>query len=156
VGERVVAGFTLIELLVVLAILATLMTIAAPRYIDHVERARETALRTDLKVMREAIDKFDGDQGRLPAKLDELVERRYLKEIPVDPITDKRDTWVVVTEAELEQALAVSGQPPATTSTTTTTKDGTTTNTEVALDGVADIHSGALGKARDGTNYADW
>jgi prepilin-type N-terminal cleavage/methylation domain-containing protein len=157
VGERVGAGFTLIELLVVLAILALLMTIAAPRYIDHVERARETALRTDLKVMREAIDKFDGDQGRLPAKLDELVERRYLKEIPVDPITYKRDTWVVVTEAELEQALAASGQPATTTTTTTTTtKDGTTTKTEVTLDGVADIHSGADGRAKDGTNYADW
>jgi prepilin-type N-terminal cleavage/methylation domain-containing protein len=149
-------GFTLIELLVVLAILALLLTIAAPRYIDHVGRARDTALRTDLKVMREAIDKFDGDQGRLPASLDELVARRYLKEIPVDPITDKRDTWIVVTSAEMEQALAESGQSVSTTAATAGTKDATTPRIDVNRDALADIHSGAEGKAKDGTTYRDW
>ncbi len=161
-GVRVYsAGFTLIELLVVLAILALLLTIAAPRYIDRVQRARETALRTDLKVMREAIDKFEGDQGRLPVTLDELVQRRYLKEIPLDPITDKRDTWVVVSAAEVDQALVASGQVTASTAVpssatvTSSSKDGTSTSTASA-DGVADVHSGAEGKAKDGSEFKDW
>jgi len=155
------AGFTLIELLVVLAILALLLTIAAPRYIDRVQRARETALRTDLKVMREAIDKFDGDQGRLPVTLDELVQHRYLKEIPLDPITDKRDTWVVVSAAEADQALAASAPVTASspvsgsTSVTSSSKDGTSTSS-VSAEGVADVHSGAEGKAKDGSDFKDW
>ena len=149
----VIRGFTLIELLVVLAIVALLMTIATPRYIEHVERARETALRTDLKVMREAIDKFEGDQGRLPATLQELIDRRYLKEIPVDPITDKRDTWVVVSAAQLDELLGASGQT-ATTTTTTSSQNGTSTST--TTDNVADVHSGSDGKGKDGTNYKDW
>jgi len=148
------AGFTLIELLAVLAIVALLMTIAAPRYVEHVERARETALRTDLKVMREAIDKFEGDQGRLPATLDELVQQKYLTQVPVDPITDKRDTWIVVSAAELEQVLAASG-PTVTTTTTTSSKGGTSTSVTLQ-DSVADVHSGADGKAKDGTSYRDW
>ena len=155
------AGFTLIELLVVLAILALLLTIAAPRYIDRVQRARETALRTDLKVMREAIDKFDGDQGRLPATLEELVQRRYLKEIPLDPMTDKYDTWVVVSAAEADQALAASGQAtgsgpvPGSATVTSGSKDGTSTSSTSA-EGVADVRSGAKGKAKDGTEFKDW
>jgi general secretion pathway protein G len=155
-GVRVHAGFTLIELLVVLTIVALMLTIAVPRYIDHVGRARETALRTDLKVMREAIDKFEGDQGRLPHDLDELVARRYLKEIPVDPVTDKRDTWIVVGAAELDQTLSASGQSESSpTVVTTTSKDGTTSSA-VPQDGVADVRTGATGKGRDGTEFKDW
>ena len=149
------AGFTLIELLVVLAVLALLLTIATPRYVEHVERARETALRTDLKVMREAIDKFEGDQGRLPATLDELVARRYLKEIPVDPITDKRDTWIVVSATEFEQALIASAGTATTTTSTSSSEQGTSTSV-TNEDSVADVRSGANGKARDGTSFKDW
>ena len=50
------SGFTLIELLVVMAIIATLAAIAAPRYFNSLEKTREVALRSNLKVMREAID----------------------------------------------------------------------------------------------------
>ena len=64
--------------------------------------------------MREAIDKFAGDQGRLPAGLDELVSRSYLKAIPLDPITDRRDSWVTLGEAEVQAALPADRQnPPA-------------------------------------------
>lgn len=90
------SGFTLIELLVVLVIIATLLTIAAPRYLRSVDRAREAVLRQDLAVMRDAIDKFHGDRGRYPATLDELAVERYLRSVPVDPITRSRDTWVEV------------------------------------------------------------
>jgi general secretion pathway protein G len=89
-------GFTLIELMVVMAIVALLLSVAAPRYFAHLERAREAALRQTLLVVRDAIDKFHGDTGRYPVVLDELVERRYLRKLPVDPISESSATWVVV------------------------------------------------------------
>lgn len=88
-------GFTLIELMVVMAIIATLLTIAAPRYFEHLDRAREASLRETLAVTREAIDKFHADHDRYPATLQELVDRRYLRQLPLDPITDSRETWVL-------------------------------------------------------------
>jgi len=141
-------GFTLIELLVVLAILALLLTIAAPRYIQHVERAKETTLRSSLKVMREAIDKFQGDQGHLPASLDELVSRNYLKAIPVDPITDKRDTWVALSESD----VLASAPAPQAASAATAPK-----NPEAPpAPGLADVRSGAPGNGADGTPFQEW
>lgn len=89
-------GFTLIELLVVMAIVALLISIAAPRYFVHLERAREAALAETLAVTRDAIDKFHGDTGRYPQDLDELVNRRYLRAAPVDPLTERRDGWQLV------------------------------------------------------------
>ena len=89
-------GFTLIELLVVMAIIATLLSIAVPRYFGHVEKAREAALRETLAVVREAIDKYHGDTGRYPADLDALVQQRYLARFPRDPITERSDAWVLV------------------------------------------------------------
>lgn len=130
---RTKRGFTLIELLVVLAIIALMLTIAAPRYIDRVELARETTLLSSLKVMREAIDKFEGDQGRLPGTLAELVERRYLKEVPVDPLTDRNDTWIEASAAEMSLPLDAA-----------------------AAAGLADIRSGAAGDGRNGKPYRDW
>lgn len=89
-------GFTLLELMVVLAIIALLLTIAAPRYFTHVDHAREAALKQTLFVVRDALDKFQMDKGRLPNWLDELVGERYLRSRPVDPITERADTWRVV------------------------------------------------------------
>jgi len=131
-------GFTLVELLVVLAIVALLLTIATPRYIDHVERARETTLKATLREMRSAIDKFDGDQGRLPKSLDELVERRYLREVPVDPLTEARESWVTVMADELP--VRADGGAPVSRGTEPT--------------GVADVRSGAVGATRDGVPYS--
>jgi general secretion pathway protein G len=89
-------GFTLIELIVVMAIIATLLTIALPRYFGSLERSKEVTLRQSLNVMREAIDKFNADNGRYPDKLEDLVEKRYIRAIPVDPITESVETWVIV------------------------------------------------------------
>jgi general secretion pathway protein G len=119
-------GFTLIELLVVMAILATLLSIAAPRYFESVDRANEAALRTDLRLLREAIDKHRADTGRLPQALDDLRSAKYLRSIPVDPITGTATTWVPVAHP-----------------------DGTTP-------GVFDVRSGSSKTARDGTTYASW
>ncbi|MFG6489631.1 type II secretion system protein [Roseateles sp. BYS78W] len=119
-------GFTLIELLVVLAIIGTLLAVAAPRYFDSIERAKDAALRTDLRMMREAIDKYRADTGHLPEALEQLVRARYLRAVPIDPVTDRADTWVA--------------QP---------SPDGLTP-------GLYDVRSGASGASRDGTVYATW
>jgi general secretion pathway protein G len=125
-AQRRRRGFTLIELLVVMTIIAGLLSIAAPRYFESVDRAKEVALRTDLRLLREAIDKHRADTGRLPENLQQLAVARYLREVPVDPITDRADTWVPVAAPD------------------------------TAVPGVYDVRSGAAGKARDGSAYASW
>lgn len=89
-------GFTIIELLVVMAVLAVLASLVVPRYMDRVDTARETVLRQDLQGLRTAVDQFYRDQSRYPEALDELVTKRYIRAIPVDPITQQSNTWVVV------------------------------------------------------------
>jgi general secretion pathway protein G len=86
-------GFTLIELLVVMAIIATLLAIAAPRYFQSLERSKETVLRQDLAILRDAIDKFQGDLDSYPESLGALVEHGYIRAIPKDPFTKSADTW---------------------------------------------------------------
>ena len=89
-------GFTLIELLVVMAALGLLLALAAPRYYEHVDRSREVVLKNNLAAIRQAVDRFRGDRGRYPEELAELVRLRYLRDVPLDPITDRADTWLVV------------------------------------------------------------
>lgn len=86
-------GFTLIELLVVLAIVSLLLTLAAPRYFQSIDTAKEAILSENLRIVRETIDKFYGDNGRYPNSLEELVERRYLRNAPFDPMTESTETW---------------------------------------------------------------
>jgi general secretion pathway protein G len=83
-----------------MAIIATLLSIVAPKYFNSLERSKETVLRQDLNVMRDAIDKFYSDTGKYPADLAELVEKRYLRAVPVDPLTESTDTWVAVPPAD--------------------------------------------------------
>lgn len=123
-------GFTLIELMVVMAIVATLLTIATPRYFAHLDRAKETALRETLAVTRDAIDKFAADNDRYPATLDELVDKRYLRSLPTDPITDSNDTWTLL-------------PPPS---------SGLGEAAEVTS-GVWDLRSGAV---QEGKTYDQW
>ena len=104
-GNRAGHGFTVIELLMVLAAIGLLLSIAAPRYVAHVERAREVALKHDLKAMRDAIDKFRTDQAHYPDSLDDLVSRRYLRGVPQDPFTERSDTWLLVPALESGQGV---------------------------------------------------
>jgi general secretion pathway protein G len=120
------SGFTLIELLVVLAVIATLLTIALPRYFSSLEKSREAVLHQNLALLRETLDKYYGDRGRYPDALDELVSSKYLRSVPVDPITDSNATWVSI--------------PPE----------------QPEMGGVYDVKSGAQGVARDGTEYRNW
>lgn len=124
--RRLVLGFTLIEMLVVMAIIAMLLTLVTPKYFEHVSHAKEVALKQNLASLRDSLDKFYSDTGKYPTSLNELVERRYLRRIPVDPITELSDTWQVVQPAD------------------------------PALGTVYDVHSGAQGAGEDGTPYSDW
>jgi general secretion pathway protein G len=89
-------GFTLVELLVVMAIIATLLSIVVPRYFNSLDRSREVVLQQDLSIMRDAIDKFYSDTGKYPSELAELVEKKYLRKIPVDPLTESAETWIAI------------------------------------------------------------
>jgi general secretion pathway protein G len=117
------AGFTLIELLVVMAIIATLLTIAVPRYFGSVDKSKEVALKENLKVLRIGIDKYYGDNGAYPADLGDLVTHKYFRAVPLDPVTESSTTWQAVGSADPDKP------------------------------GVADIRSGAKGKTRDGVPY---
>lgn len=98
-------GFTLIELLVVMTVLAVLGSLVLPRYIDKVDTARETVLRQDLVGLRNAIDQFYRDQARYPEDLGELVSKRYIRAIPVDPITERADSWILLPPKEGVKAV---------------------------------------------------
>jgi general secretion pathway protein G len=89
------SGFTLIELAIVLALIALLLTIAVPRYFRTLDNGKVSVQRQNLSTMRDAIDKYFGDQGRYPDVLDDLVTKKYLRVIPTDPITEQAN-WTVV------------------------------------------------------------
>ncbi len=88
------AGFTLLELMVVVAIILVLLGLAAGGYMRSHLRAKEAALKQDLLVMRQSIEQYTLDKQMAPQSLDELVTGGYLREIPTDPITQKKD-WRV-------------------------------------------------------------
>lgn len=90
------AGFTLVELMVVLTIIALLISIVAPDYVNRSRRAEEAVLKENLALMRDALDKHYADAGRYPASLDDLVTKRYLRAIPKDPFTDSSTSWIAV------------------------------------------------------------
>jgi general secretion pathway protein G len=119
-------GFTLIELLVVLAIIATLLMLAVPRYFSSIDKSKEAVLKENLYQMRHAIGKYYADKGKYPDSIEALANQKYLRRVPLDPITESDITWVVVPPEDLEKG------------------------------GVYDVRSGAQGKALDGTAYGDW
>lgn len=88
-------GFTLIELMVVMATIALLLTLAVPRYFHAIDNGKASVQRQNIATIRDAIDKFYGDQARYPESLEELVQARYLRAVPVDPLTDAPN-WIVI------------------------------------------------------------
>ena len=119
-------GFTLIELLIVMAIIGTLLAIAVPRYFHTVERARETVLRDDLSILREAIDKYYADLNQYPDTLVALVDKRYVRALPVDPFTKLADSWTLTLSEDPDHP------------------------------GIRDLHSGSDQAAGDGTPLNSW
>jgi general secretion pathway protein G len=119
-------GFTLIELLVALAVIALLLSIVVPRYFGGITRTEEAVLKENLHLMRDALDKYYADAGRYPDALDDLVTKRYLRNIPDDPITQSSTTWVVLPPADPQKGA------------------------------VYNVKSGAKGSGRDGKSYDQW
>lgn len=118
-------GFTLIELLVVLAIVALLLTLAVPRYFQSIDSSKEAVLAENLRIARESIDKFYGDMGHYPESLDQLVEKKYLRGLPVDPIAESATAWIIVPPENGEKG------------------------------GVYDIKSNAPGRTKDGKPFTE-
>ena len=119
-------GFTLIELLVVLAIVATLLTLAVPRYYASIDKSKEAVLKENLYQMRDAIGKYHADKGKYPESLAALESDKYLRKLPLDPVTDSTATWIVVPPEDPQKG------------------------------GVFDVRSGAQGKALDGSEFSTW
>jgi general secretion pathway protein G len=92
-------GFTLIEIMVVVAIIVTILSIAVPFYTTAMVRAKESVLQSNLFTMRSVIDQYTYDKEEPPQSLDELVSEGYLREIPIDPFTESRDTWQMINDA---------------------------------------------------------
>jgi general secretion pathway protein G len=124
-------GFTMIELLVVISIIVILASIGMAQYRNSVIHAREAVLKEDLFRMRDAIDQYYADKTRYPASLQDLVSDGYLREIPIDPFTNSKETWQAV-NAE------------------------TNVNDTTAQPGVYDVKSGSEETSLDGTRYAEW
>jgi general secretion pathway protein G len=126
------AGFSLLEMMMVITLILIMATFAMPIYRTVVIHAREARLRDDLFTLRSQLDRFNHDNERGPASLDELVEKGYMGAIPSDPFTGSNETWQVETETA---SLSVDGSAPL---------------------GIADVHSGSNEDSLEGTRYASW
>ncbi len=125
------AGFTLVELMIVMLIIAVLSAIAIPSYVASVKAAREAVLKSDLQVIRGAIDSYTMDKAKAPQSLDDLVTSGYLREIPKDPMTRSNETWVPSTESAY-------------------------TDINETDPGMTDVHSGSEETGSDGQPYSSW
>jgi len=127
-GDR---GFTLLELMIVITIILILIGIAAARYDQNIERAKEAVLKTNLRTIRDAIDNYTLDKQAAPQSVEDLEQAGYLRNVPVDPMTHAKD-WV-------PQFDSVVLSP-----------DQTTT-------GMVNVHSNSNKVSRfEGTPYSSW
>ncbi|HEV2729570.1 MAG TPA: type II secretion system protein [Terriglobales bacterium] len=124
-------GFTLIEMLIVISLVMILVAIAVPNYQRSIMRAKESVLKQDLFQLRSLISQYTLDKQKAPQSLDDLITAGYLKQIPLDPMTNARDTWTVDQE---ETLMSVDQQEP----------------------GISDVHSGSSAISSDGTAYSTW
>lgn len=122
-------GFSLLELMIAMFILIILLSVALPTYQRSVQQARETVLKENLFQMRRSIDQFAADKGKLPQTLDDLITEEYLREKPVDPITEKAE-WKEIT--------------------------GEDANSPDGEQGLTDVKSLAEGEDGDGKKYEDY
>ena len=129
--KRSLAGFTLVELMIVISILLILMSVGIPMYQQSLLHARESALRQDLRTLRDAIDQYTLDKQKAPQSLEDVISAGYIKVLPKDPFTGTTESWQPVTEDTL---MAVDQTDP----------------------GINDVHSGSTLTGTDGTAYNTW
>ncbi|MDE3167547.1 MAG: type II secretion system protein [Acidobacteriota bacterium] len=152
--RRKQSGLTLVELVVAFTIMLILTSMAVPLARSKVRSERERALRSDLREMRGAIDKYKdfADLGYLgpqkqgtnnwPETLDVLVEgvklpgpdgkkMRFLRRVPVDPFTGKAE-WGLRSDQDDPKSQSWGGQC------------------------VFDVYSKTQEKAADGSSYSEW
>ena len=122
-------GFSLLELMMAIFILIILLSVALPAYQRSVQHARETVLKENLWQIRRQVDQYSADKGKLPQSLNELVEGKYLRELPVDPILER---------AEWNEVM---GEDP---------------NSSENSQGLVDVKSLADGEDSDGKKYAEY
>lgn len=89
-------GFTLIEMMAVIAIIGILASIAVPSFQRSIIRSREASLRNSLFILRDVVDQYYADHGTYPESLEILVEKKYIRGIPMDPFTRSSDTWILI------------------------------------------------------------
>ncbi len=130
-SRRSQRGFTLIELMIVISIILILISTAIPIYQQSIIRAREAVLSQNLFTLRSVIDQYTMDKQKAPQSLDDILQAGYLKQIPIDPITNSRDTW----QTEQEDVLQSADQTQP---------------------GITNVHSGANGVGSNGVAYSEW
>jgi general secretion pathway protein G len=128
-GKR--RGFSLVELMIVLTIISIIVSIAVPLYQKSIIRAKESVLRNNLFTLRTVIDEYTYDKAKAPQALQDLVTAGYLRQVPIDPMTNSSDTWRLVIEDMM-------------------------TATNQSEPGVFDVKSGSDKKSLDGTPYSEW
>ena len=124
-------GFTLIELMIVMAIIAVLMSVALPIYNRSIIRAKESVLKNNLFTMRTVIDEYTYDKQKAPQTLNDLVSDGYLRQVPVDPMTNNADSWKIIME---DASNTVNQSEP----------------------GIFDVRSGSDKTSLEGTPYSEW
>jgi general secretion pathway protein G len=133
VSQKWRRGFTLIELMIVISIILILVSVALPAYNQSIVRARESVLKQNLFTLRSVISQYTLDKQKAPQSLDDLVSGGYLKQLPVDPMTGKNDTWVA--DQPQDTMMSIDEQDEG---------------------GIIDVHSGSEGVSSDGSAYNTW
>ncbi len=124
-------GFTLVELMIVMTVVTIIVSLAVPMYQKAIVRAKESVLRNNLFTLRTLIDEYTFDKQKAPQSLEDLVREGYLRQIPLDPITNSNRTWRTV----MEEAMASVNQNEP---------------------GIFDVRSGSDQTSLEGTPYSEW
>jgi len=124
-------GFTLIELMIVISLILILVSISIPAYNQSILRAKESVLLQNLFTLRSLISQYTLDKQKAPQSLEDLVQGGYIKQIPIDPFTGKRE-WGLRSDQDDPKSTSWGGQ------------------------NVFNVYTKTDQRAADGTPYSEW